>query len=172
MNWTAAEDAIHAWLVAATGVPAARALWRDQAFAEPASPYLTLKIIGVTSIGHDGLEHSVIPDGEPGADLLTKTEGRRDVSVSVQAYSDALTGAGSALSLLSAAQDALGLPGVRARLRAGGVSPFNAGAITDLSAVRETRVQSRAVMTTQFHAVASTSERGTYIASAPVAREV
>lgn len=172
MDWTTVENAIHAWISAATGLATDRVLWRDQSMPQPSGSYVTLKILALTAVGHDGLTHTFDPNAEPGKEITFATEGRRRLALSVQAYSDALTGEGSAAALLAKVQDSLGLPTTREALNAAKLGAFNAGAITDLSALRETRFQSRAAMTVEFHTVASATASTTYIETVGIEREV
>lgn len=172
MDWTAIENAIHAWISAATGLAVDRVLWRDQSMPSPPGSYVTLKLIALTAVGNDGLTHSFDPSADPGKEITLETEGRRRLALSVQAYSDALTGEGSAAALLAKAQDSLALPTTREALNAAKLGAFNAGAITDLSALRETRFQSRAAMTVDFHTVTSATAQTTYVETVEVEREV
>ena len=172
MDLTTAEDAIHAWLVAATGLAADRVVWAHQPGTTRPSPSLTMRVLSLTGVGADGVTHTFDPLAGPGEEITFTSEGRRVLAVSVQAYSDAVSGSGTAHDYLSRAQAALALPTTRDALRAAGLGAFNPGAITDLSAIRETRFQSRAAMTVQFHCVDSATGRTTYIETAEVTREV
>jgi hypothetical protein len=51
--WEAAQDALHAWVVGATEIPAARVLWVDQNVAQPSVyPFATLHVLsGPRSLG-------------------------------------------------------------------------------------------------------------------------
>jgi hypothetical protein len=46
MDWTAIEDALHAWVVSATGYAAARVLWRDQNANAKVADHITLHLSG------------------------------------------------------------------------------------------------------------------------------
>lgn len=168
MNVTAAEDALYAWLVAATGLAADRVVWAHQPVTERPSAYVTLRLLGLATVGHDGLTHSYDAGADAGEEITIETEGRRVLSVSVQAYSDATTGPTAAWAMLAKAQAALSLPGRRAALLAAGLASFGDASTLDLSAIRETRFQSRASLTIQFHAVDSATEKTTFVETATV----
>lgn len=172
MNLTTAENAIHSWLVAATGLSADRVVWAHQPGTTRPSPSLTMRVLSLTGVGADGVTHTFDPVAPAGEEITFTTEGRRVLSVSVQAFSDVVSGSGTAHEYLSRAHAALALPTTRDALRTAGLGAFNPGAITDLSALRETRFQSRAAMTVQFHCVDSATGRTTYIETAEVTREV
>ena len=53
MDWTAIEDALHAWVVASTGYPANRVLWRDQDANAKVADRITLHISGPIVLGTD-----------------------------------------------------------------------------------------------------------------------
>jgi hypothetical protein len=171
LNWTTLENALHAWIVAATGLAADRVIWSHQGVPERPAPYVTLKILDLSSVGHDGLVQSYDGGAPAGQEITFTLEGRRHLTVSVQAFSDAATGATSAHAILSKARTALSLPGVHAALLAGGLAAFNEGGITDLSAIRETRWQSRAAMQVRFHCVDSAAEKTTWIETVEVTQD-
>lgn len=172
LDWTVCENALHAWLVSATGLDAAKVVWANQDGPEPTGAFVTLKVLAFTPApGLDALVQTYDAGGAAGADLILAVDARRQLSVSVQAFSPAVTGPTSARALLAKAQAALALPGVRSGFSAARLASFNASGITDVSAVRETKWQSRASMEVRFHAVDSVSERTTWIATAEVSQE-
>lgn len=58
---TAIEDAIHAWVVAGSGLAAGSVIWSMQAGPRPPAPYIAMRIANVTPIGHDWADVTETP---------------------------------------------------------------------------------------------------------------
>jgi hypothetical protein len=54
--WTAVEDAIHAWVVAGSGLPAASVLWENQGAPRPAGAFVSMRLSSIEARGHDWLQ--------------------------------------------------------------------------------------------------------------------
>lgn len=168
LNWATIQTALHAWIVAGTGLAVGRVVWANQAMPQPQRPYVTLRLMALAPVGHDGV-HSTTNLAAPAGEEVTLTvEGRRHLTVGVQAYASAVTGAGTAAELLAKAQTALSLPTVHAGLRAAGLAVLNEGGITDLSALLETKFEGRAAMDVRFHCVDEVAEKTGYIATVEI----
>jgi hypothetical protein len=165
LDWTAIENALHAWLAASTGLAAANVIWSNQSNPQPARPYVTMKMLDLGHVGRDALTHAYDPTAVPRAELTTTVDGRRELTIAVQVFSASTTGAATARALLTKAQTALSLPGVQSVLSAAGLAILNEGRITDLTELLETRWQSRASVDVQFNCVDSAQETTGFIES-------
>lgn len=80
-TWTAIEDAIHAWVVAGSGLPATSVLWEGQGAPRPAGAFVSMRLSSIESRGHDWIQVEdnplVIANArvvvDPVADTLTRT---------------------------------------------------------------------------------------------------
>lgn len=167
MNWTDLENAIHAWVVAAAGLAADKVVWADQRVPQR-PPFVTLKHVALVPVGVDQLQQTTDLEAPPGQEITFTAKGIRRMTVSIQAFTAAVTGSGSARELVGKVLTAMALPSVYEPLELAGLVWRNQGSITDLSALLETEWQSRAAMTVEFYCVDSAAEKTTYIETAVV----
>ena len=55
-TWNAMEDAIHAWVVAGSGLPATSVRWAQQTDPRPAGPYISVRIRSLRPVGQDWVD--------------------------------------------------------------------------------------------------------------------
>lgn len=81
-TWNAMEDAIHAWVVAGSGLPATSVRWAQQTDPRPAGPYISVRLRSLRGVGHDWVDveenplvfaDKVISAVNAGADTVTST---------------------------------------------------------------------------------------------------
>jgi hypothetical protein len=168
LAWATVENALHAWVVSASGLAAGKVLWAFQNIGQRERPYVTLRILGLERVGHDALVQSYDADAAAGQEVTLAVDGRRTLVVSVQAYSAGVVGAGTAREIVAKVQTALSLPSVQTTLRAAGLAVLNEGRITDVPELVETRWESRASLDVRFHCIDSASEKTGYIASVQI----
>lgn len=84
-TWTAIEDAIHAWVVAGTGLPGTSVLWENQGAPRPAGAFVSMRLSSIEARGHDWIQ----VEGNPLTFL--------DLSVVVDAGANTLTRAAHGL---------------------------------------------------------------------------
>lgn len=163
--WTRREDALWDWVKAGSGLPDAQVIWADQNAAQPPDPFITLRLSGpLTQLGAaDAVVVEFDESAAQGQEMIHTVEGARELTVVVQAYSDATHGPRSGFALLASVQTAMALPSVRAGLHAGGLYPFDAGAIQNLSALEVTDFEGRASLAVRFYVTETAVERTGYI---------
>lgn len=119
---TVEENAIHAWVVRGSGVPAAQVFWVGQNGPMPARPFLTLQLRSEKAVGTDWLDTTLTPGLPVGAELTHTVQGVRLGRLSIQCYTTDATGAASAGAILARTVAALALPSVEYALTQAGVA--------------------------------------------------
>ena len=129
ITWATIENALHAWVVSATGLPASKVIWHDPAAPRPVAPYVQIKKVTVVGRGIDWLDVKDNPTSTlgDGAELLHLARGCRDAKFTLTAYAAATTGSADASGLLQACKDRL--PFSRFALNAAGVGIGSMGPI-------------------------------------------
>lgn len=139
------ENAIHAWVLAATGLAAGKVIWRNQNGPRPARPFVVLSLGGVAEAATPWVNNvptpatppvppSETPTPPPNAQSITYTvRGVERLRVTFEAFSDAATGVGSAVDYLRLIRGKLSMPSVRTVLWAAqvGVASFGDVVVLD-----------------------------------------
>lgn len=176
-DWGDIEDAIHAWIVAGSGLNASQVIWATQDGPQPQSrPFVTIRIGDLIALGaHDEaiiVDHTGdLTPPDPGEELEERVVGVREFGVSVQVFSDAKVGAASGRYYASRIQTALALPAVRFALNEVGLSPFDAGRVREISAILDSAFEARFLLEARFYVVEELSEYETYISHVEVTDE-
>lgn len=168
MNWTALEDALHGWVVASTGYPAARVLWRDQIVNTPLANHITLHLNGPIVLGTDEQVHATDLLQPAGQEIELKVQGDREWSLEVQCYTGQTTTSSDAKSTLSTLQTVGQLPSKRDLLAAQGITLFDLGSVQYTPEVREVAYLGRAILLMRFYSRDVASERTGYIAEVEI----
>lgn len=110
IGWTNIQAAIHAFVVAATGLPAERVMWGNQTAPRPTYPYATItKISGPNPIGQ--AEQRSTTTGVAPADTTTLDIGANaEIVVSIKVHSLSATPAENAAAYIGAVFAALDIP--------------------------------------------------------------
>ncbi len=163
------EDAIWAWVQAATGLPEGSVVWADQNDAQRARPFVTLRIGDHLQVGAVDAVQSYTDLTRPaGQEVELRVEALRDFAVTVQAFTSQTHGTPSARTLLQRVQTALGLPSVREALRAAELVPYDAGSVINLSALDVADFEGRASLGVRFYTADTASEYVGYMAQATI----
>ena len=165
--WTNVQDAIKSWVVARSGTT--NVVWSNQRAPQPPYPYLSLVLGPPRKVqGIDGVittENDLLTGGEMSQVVL----GQREVTLTIDAFSDKTTGEGTAMQYLETALTALALPGQVTALRQAGLSLVDYDTPTDLTGLESgTFFVSRAHTTVRFYLLSTLVERDGYIAEAEV----
>lgn len=163
VSWTDIEDALRAWVLAASGYTDQLVLFGYQNDNAPNEDYATISLGGQTQIGHDCLTSDYDAMRPAGQEIELKVAGEREFSVTVEFYTTAVTGQATGRALASKVQTALRLPSIRAALNDAGISPFDHGDIQWLPAVESTRFVGRAILTIRCYIRDDLAERTGYI---------
>lgn len=172
-NWTNVENALQAWVKAATGYDNRHAFWANSNVTRPTdSPFAVLEI---TDRMMDGLAPEVIVSANPassaGAELEIEARQLMHCAFRVQVYvqpSRGLTpgtprGASNAAAIASRIRLAAALPSNVSNLDAVGVSIYDMGTVHYVPEITGTDFEGRAVLDASFYVVDSASEFTGYI---------
>lgn len=162
--WQTIEDAIYAWLSAATGVSC---VWAQQNGVQRDLPYCTMQIEGpIREYAEDELQSVTNLANAAGQEVEQTVIKRRQITLHVQAFSGAQVegGASPARDYLDTADGKLSLPSVQDALSAAGLTVIDEQrTILNLSAVVESGWQSRAAFDVRFRLVDSVLEKTGYV---------
>lgn len=126
IDFPAIENAVHAWIVAATGLPATSVYWEGQSLAQPQRPYATITLRSLQALDSEDarvLPASTVPVPDPPEQLT----GMRRVIFGINVYTQSQLGNAGALSLAHKIVDSLMLDSIRAGLDAAniGIGPVS-----------------------------------------------
>ena len=123
--------AVHAWVVAGSGLAAGRVLWEEQrqrkAIAIPDGPWISLRIRGVGRVGRDWIKNETNPAPTAGAEIVRRVQGLRQVALEIRMYGGDV---GASVGVLDGVVTASVLPAVAAGLRAAKVGVGQASSAT------------------------------------------
>ena len=168
MDWTALEDALHAWVVASTGYASNRVLWRDQDANAKVADRITLHISGPIVLGTDERVSATDLLEPAGQEITLSVRGDREWSLQVECYTGATTTTSDAKSILSKLQTVGQLPSKLALLDAQGISLFDLGSVQYTPEIREVAYQGRALLLMRFYSRDVASEKTGYIAEVEI----
>lgn len=102
--WITIENAIHAWLVAATGLAAGQVIWSlpEEGAPRPERPYITVLINEIDQFGHDWLVKDAAPDPEEGAEIRVRARGQRTARIHLRCFGVDGSGSDAAKILVDA----------------------------------------------------------------------
>lgn len=168
MDWTAIEDALHAWVVASTGYASNRVLWRDQNANAKVADRITLHLNGPIVLGCDELGSSTDLLQPAGQEITLSVRGDREWSLQVECFTGDTTTTSDAKSILSKLQTVGQLPSKLALLDAQGISLFDLGSVQYTPEIREVAYQGRALLLMRFYSRDVATEKTGYIAEVEV----
>lgn len=168
MDWTAIEDALHAWVVASTGYASNRVLWRDQNANAKVADRITLHINGPIVLGNDELASSTDLLQPAGQEITLYVRGDREWSLQIECYTGQTTTTSDAKSIMSKLQTVGQLPSKLALLDAQGISLFDLGSVQYTPEIREVAYQGRALLLMRFYSRDVATEKTGYIAEVEV----
>ena len=169
IDWPMIENAIQAAVLTGSGLP--KVIWADQPYPRPARPYGTLKRISARdSSPFDEQRFSFGATQPVGQEIAITTIGPRTIVVSFNAYSDVVTGAGTAAEYCEALRSTLSLPATLDALHGAGVSLIRRGDTRDLSKLVETAFESRAQLDLTIAVTDTATQQTGHIATATLVR--
>lgn len=168
------EDAIHAWIVAGSGLPAAKVVWALQRGPIPESPYISARCAVLRSPGIDWIDAEATGDPIPSDGARLRVRGPRVATLELQCFADPTDAAGAAAqSILNDVVASARLPSVREGLRAAGVGvstsePIQfAGVVTD-----KVGFEPRAITRVMLHLANEVSETGPNIETVQLVNQI
>lgn len=168
MDWTAIENALHAWVVSSTGYASNRVLWRDQDANAKVADHITLHLSGPIVLGTDEVKSTTDLLQPPGQEVTLSVRGDREWSLQVECFTGQVTTSSDAKSILSALQTVGQLPSKLAILDAQGITLFDLGTVQYAPAIREVAFQGRAILVMRFYSRDVATERTGYIAQVEI----
>lgn len=162
----AIEDALHAWVMTATGLAGDHVIWLNQDVPRPLDPYCTLKMESQDLDGaFDQIEDFTDLTRPAGQEVELRVTGWRELFVQVEAFSHTVSGDGTAKDMLDNVQTKLAFPSIRQLLNVAGLGPaFDRGTIRNVPQLLGTsRFESRAIVTIGFWYALVMSDYTTYI---------
>lgn len=165
-DWVAVEDALHAEVVRLSGYAGDRVIWDNQGAPRPELPFITLRLDGFDDPGWAGeLTVTDATDPEPGADILLGRRVHLEGTLTITAFADPRTGAGSARAVLTRIRAGLNLDSTTENLDTSGVSIFGLGVVQDATVLVETEYESRAIMNARLRVSDGAEDLTTWIES-------
>ena len=168
MDWTAIEDALHAWVVDSTGYPANRVLWRDQNANAKVADRITLHISGPIVLGTDERVSATDLLEPAGQEITLSVRGDREWSLQVECFTGQVTTSSDAKSILSTLQTVGQLPSKLALLDAQGITLFDLGNVQYTPDINEVGYQGRALVLMRLYSRDVASEKTGYIAEVEI----
>ena len=162
-SWSAIQDAIFAWAVAASGYPSDRVIWRDQDGFAPNGDYIILSILGSDTVEGPVRHERTDPAKPPGQEVILTVGGTRSVLIEAQVLTSQTITATDALATAERMRTRTSLPSVRDILLGAGISPFDQGTVQQVNQVRAANFVGRAVYAYRAYLADLVEERGTYI---------
>ena len=116
ITWATIEDAIHAWISGASGL---ECVWEASGGPRPQAPYISLSA-SVKRVGQDRLDYFDNPIPTPGAEIIERVLGKRELALTVKCWGGDATREGrpsailedvNSKSLLGAFRDSLSAVG-------------------------------------------------------------
>lgn len=165
-NWPAIENALTAWVKAATSFAAGKVVLAEQGGTAPLSGMVSIRISDVRDIAPQvELIDETDLDRPAGTEVRFTARAFKEFSVTLQAFTDATTGASTATAKLTRCQTYLGLPSTKALFEAADISCFDPGVVQNVTAVSHAVFEGRAVLTLRFYGLDEATEDAGYIAT-------
>lgn len=167
MTPTSIEAALHAWVVAGTGLPANQVHFAQQD-APQTRPMVTLRVMSVRTIGQDwiNVEDNPDSDGDDGEEILILARGTREAVISIQAFGADAVGSAAPRALLEKLAARSRFPSLRDALDAANIGLAPLGAVLSMDGViGSSSFDPRATLEARIFITSEVSETATYIES-------
>ena len=170
---TQIEDALHAWIVYATGINAANVIWSNQDGPRPVRPFAVLAIDSAADVGTGWVSRTSNGAAIPNPDLVYAARSQTRFRFQIDVVTDTVVGATCAKALLQLVKTRQALPYVTGLLDAVQLGVSSYGAITVLDFL-ESRTQQlgRATLDCFVYAPVELTETGYSIERATVTAEL
>lgn len=162
--WTTVENALVAWVRSGSGLDAEHVFWAQQKRPIPSGRYTTLRVTSIRQVGQDWLDVEDADAPSPGAEIVHRARGSREVLLSLQCFAGAGTGGDAPAMVLDAVQSAARLPSNRDALNAAGVGVLGFGPVQSIDGVvGSSSFEPRATLQARLHLASEVSEFGTWV---------
>lgn len=161
-SWVDAEDALRAWVVAATSLLDASVVFGEQnGTRPPTGPQIIITLGNVNSLGVD--EYVQVEEDIGAHTVDFEARGVREVMVQFRAYSPDATGDSTARALLSQVQLRSSFDSIRQALNNAGLGLLELGEVQNLPRVVNAGWESQANLECRFCVVQTATETIPYI---------
>lgn len=169
INYTTIENAIAAWVRAASGLPASRVLWAEQDIEEPelalATPWISMNMPGLRRVGQDWtdreLSQAPVTAGE---EITYRIRGNRVLVLTLTCFNAAPHGATRAAAILDDCIAAIASPARKRAFAAAGVGIGTVGDVQPMGKVRGfAQWEPRATVQILVYAAYEKTETGTNV---------
>ncbi len=155
------------WVITAIGFDSTKVIRAEQDGPRPTGIFAEVRVGDGAPVGAvDSHEHVYDSGAAAGEEMVETVRGVREVSATVRVFTPSAVGSESARALLSRAQTALGLEGVRQIFYDAGMTLFDRGGpIQSIPAILDTRWEGRAQLTIRLYVEETATATTGYIAS-------
>ncbi len=145
MSWSGIQAALHAWVVAATGISAERVYFANQNNPRPVGgAFATIALEDIDTVGRDRSLEDYDVTRDTGLEVRLRTSGLREFGVEVQVFTAIDHGDSTARAFAGRCQVAANAQGRRDAFKAAGFSMFDVGQVRSVPKVYETDTEGRA----------------------------
>lgn len=162
------EDALIAAVRAVTGYAEDRVVLADRNTQAPPRDFISIRLGDVIVRGMDETTWHYQESRGPLGDIEARSSGMREVTVSIQAFTDHTSGSTSARAIMQRVQGMFMLDTTRDDLRRGGFQVANVGPVRTLNDVVESDIRGRALLEVTGRVRATVGEFLGYIAAVDV----
>lgn len=158
------EDAVRAWVVAASRYAEDAVIWANENGNRPTGNVITLSLANTRSLGACDAVEFLTNGVVEGEEVEVKVRGEREHVLRIQAFTpDATNGETSARAVLLDVQTRVVLPSIADALAVAGVSVFDRGSVQYVPAIANTAFEGRGILEVRLYAVESASEKTGYV---------
>ncbi len=166
IDFEAIEDALFSWVKTATGLADDFIIFDSQDGVSPIpNPYVTIRIGDLVNIGVDASEHDYDSSAPAGEEIIFNSNGMRDLTVTLMAFTPATVGNATARNLAAKCQAFLALDSVLLPLNIAGLGVLDAGNVRWVPKLDDTDFEGRAILDVRFCVAQSASDTTGYIAT-------
>lgn len=166
MTRSALEDAVRAWVLAASGLAADKVLFAHQNGVSPVpGPAAIISLGDLSSVGLDETSHTYDVSRPAGQEIEYTAAAVVETIASVSLFTRETVGDSSAMARAERCRVALSLPSVRDALNAAGVGVMAASTVRWVPEVDGARWQGQAVLEVRLVLRQTATERTGYISS-------
>lgn len=135
MNWAAAESAIRAIVVSASGLASDHVIWAQQDGPTPAGQFIALRFTEVSNPGRDFSVYEDNPAPTAGNELIERLLGDRRATLAITCFDGEVTGATMPAAIMDKVAAAFAMAGNRNALSLTGVAMLSTGPVRSIDGI-------------------------------------
>jgi hypothetical protein len=162
--WSIVEDALRAWVLRASGLPASQVIWENQPGPRPPKTFITLANRSIQRLGQDWLKKSPTPGAPSGNELTVTAQGVREMRLTIQCFGTGAIGNAGPVAILDRVVSCRHLPSYNHNLNTAGIGVGSIGAVLLINGVdKDAQPLPRAVVDVTITLSAEVSETTTFV---------